>query len=44
MYSIALDFEECTKINDGAVPAFKEFEFFLARGRYEQCIIKYQKK
>lgn len=44
MYSIAFDFDEHTKMNEAAVPAFKEFVFFLAYGRYEQWIIKYHKK
>ena len=33
MCSVALDFEECTKINEGAASAFTKFEFFLARAR-----------
>lgn len=33
MCSVALDFEEYTKINEGAASALKEFEFFLVHAR-----------
>lgn len=36
MYSIVLDFEESIDLSEGTVPAFRELEFFLAPGGYDQ--------
>ena len=33
---VALDFEDCTKINEGSASAFTEFEFFLSMREMEQ--------